>query len=79
MNTTETIICPSCRLVGATIDKQYTTVHNGVRVLFQCGGCGTRFSETHGTPMEELKTPISKVALALTRMATLHATPDDER
>jgi hypothetical protein len=24
-----------------------------------------RFSETHGTPMEELKTPISKVALAL--------------
>ncbi|MEO5332877.1 MAG: hypothetical protein H7839_12710 [Magnetococcus sp. YQC-5] len=65
MNIIKTIICPSCRHVGATIHKHYTTVHNGVRELLQCQACGFRFSETHGTPMEDLKSPISKVALAI--------------
>ncbi|WP_157072988.1 IS1 family transposase, partial [Candidatus Magnetominusculus xianensis] len=65
MNINETITCPSCRLVGAVIDKRYVTVHNGHRVLLRCQACGVRFSETYGTPMEHLKSSISKVSLAI--------------
>lgn len=42
--------------------KTYQTVHNGNRKLYQCQSCETVFSETCGTPMENLKSPISKVA-----------------
>ncbi|MBF0419462.1 MAG: IS1 family transposase [Magnetococcales bacterium] len=45
--------------------KLYVTVHNGDRSLHRCKGCGAIFSETFGTPMENLKSPISKVASAL--------------
>ncbi|MBF0589921.1 MAG: IS1 family transposase [Magnetococcales bacterium] len=43
----------------------YETVHNGDRRLHQCRSCKVCFSETRGTPMENLKSPISKVAGAL--------------
>ena len=33
--------------------------------MFQCKKCTGTFSETHGTPMENLKTPLSKVASVL--------------
>ena len=61
----KTTVCLSCRHVGAAINKYYITVHNGVRELLQCSVCGFLFSETRGMPMEDLKSPISKVALAI--------------
>lgn len=38
------------------------TKHNGVRQLFRCRGCAAVFSETYGTPMEQINSPLSKVA-----------------
>jgi phage FluMu protein Com len=43
----------------------YNTVHNGSRQLIRCGACNRLFAETSNTAMENLKTPISKVASAL--------------
>ena len=45
--------------------KRYLTLHNGYRLLLECNDCHDRFSETTGSPMENIKSPISKVALAL--------------
>ena len=44
---------------------RYSTIHNGDRALYKCRDCVTWFSETRGTPMEHLKSPISRVAAAL--------------
>ncbi|MBF0417392.1 MAG: IS1 family transposase [Magnetococcales bacterium] len=65
MNIHEIFTCPSCRLVDAVIKKRYATVHNGDRALLRCQSCGIQFSETRETPMADLKSPISKVALAI--------------
>ncbi len=37
-------------------------MHNGLRELYECIDCGNIFSETQGTPMQDIKSPISKVA-----------------
>ena len=65
MDTRDSPICSHCQSTDVVIFKLYVTIHNGDRILHQCGGCGQTFSETHGTPMENLKSPISKVASAL--------------
>lgn len=57
--------CPNCRSLDVETCKLYPTVHNGARRLYQCTGCETLYSETRSTPMENLKSPISKVASAL--------------
>lgn len=54
--------CPHCGSVELTPNKVYETMHNGARQLFQCQACTELFSETYGTPMAQLKTPLSKVA-----------------
>jgi len=57
--------CPECHSTEAVPYKKYDTVHNGPRYLHKCVECNAIFSETIGTPMEHLKSPISKVASAL--------------
>jgi transposase-like protein len=57
-------ICPNCDSSETSIFKRYNTVHNGTRHLYQCRVYNTCFYET-STPMENLKTPLSKVASAL--------------
>jgi len=57
--------CPHCGSAELKPLQTYKTVHNGSRQLFQCAKCTKTFGETHGTPMEHLKTPISKVASVL--------------
>ena len=63
MKLTQTTFCPDC---GSDTDqkrnKTYETINNGCRQLYRCGICGYLYSETRGSPMEPLKTPISKVA-----------------
>lgn len=54
--------CPNCGTTDLEVLKSYDTVHNGPRQLYVCMDCELVFSETKGTPMEHLKTPISKIA-----------------
>jgi len=57
--------CPDCKSSEVSPFKKYSTVHNGERFLYKCRACGNVFSETFGTPMQDIKSPISKVASAL--------------
>lgn len=65
MKTKNSLKCPNCNSSDTSKFKNYETVHNGERNLLICKNCDTCFSETCNTPMENLKTPISKVASAL--------------
>lgn len=58
-------VCPACGSRDTAGHGHYETVHNGTRSLHACTSCGVVFSETTGTPMQDIKTPISKVAAAL--------------
>ena len=62
MKLNQTDTCPNCGSDHLANHKTYQTVHNGVRELHECEACGNIFSETWGTPMKNLKSPISKVA-----------------
>ena len=53
-------ICQKCK--SPKIKSNYETVHNGSRRMYQCQECEHNFSETYGTPMAHVKTPLSKVA-----------------
>ena len=57
--------CPICRSSNLTAIKCYHTEFNGSRQLHRCRDCDAAFSETRGTPMAHLKSPISKVASVL--------------
>ena len=57
--------CPSCSSSETTLFRMYNTVHNGSRRLIRCETCNRLFAETINSAMENLKTPISKVASAL--------------
>ena len=65
MKTLTMLVCPACGSRDTTGHGYYETVHNGTRSLRACTACGEVFSETTGTPMHGIKTPISKVAAAL--------------
>jgi len=64
MKTLTMLVCPACGSRDTTGHGHYETVHNGTRSLRACTACGEVFSETTGTPMHGIKTPISKVAAA---------------
>ena len=65
MKTLTMLVCPVRGSRDTTGHGRYETVHNGIRSLHACTSCGEVFSETTGTPMQGIKTPISKVAAAL--------------
>ena len=58
----QTNSCPDCGSQDLKIHRTYETLNNGPRKLYECKDCGNLFSETWGTPMKDLKTPISKIA-----------------
>lgn len=62
MKLNHTNSCPNCSSDNLKIHSTYETLSNGTRKLHECGDCQTQFSETYGTPMQGLKTPISKIA-----------------
>lgn len=62
MEVNKTNNCPECKSLHLKSHKMYMTRHNGSRELHECIDCGHIFSETQGTPMQDIKSPISKVA-----------------
>ena len=65
MKTLTELHCPECQSLKIEPFKKYNTVHNGERSLLKCEECDNVFSETAGTPMQDIKSPLSKVASAL--------------
>lgn len=57
--------CPSCNSENLEHFKNYKTLSNGERRLYQCIDCGRVFSETKGSFLEGLKKPISVVVMVL--------------
>jgi len=57
--------CPSCHSEKLEHFKNYETLSNGERTLYQCIDCGRVFSETKGSFLEGLKKPMSVVVTAL--------------
>ena len=62
MKLDQSATCPHCGSAQLDVEMVYETKHNGSRQLFRCQGCAAIFSETRGTPMEQIKSPLSKVA-----------------
>ncbi len=65
MKLDQSATCPHCGSTQLDVERVYETRHNGVRQLFRCRDCTATFAETHGTPMEQIKSPLSKVASVL--------------
>ena len=65
MKTLTELHCLECQSSEVKPFNKYSTVHNGYRQLLKCDECGNVFSETAGTPMQDIKSPISKVASVL--------------
>ena len=61
MNLNQTRTCPKCGSNHLSDHKTYHTIHNGFRELQECKDCGEVFSETRGTPMQSLKSPIIRL------------------
>lgn len=57
--------CPTC--AGENFDPHTTyTVQNGEqRQIYYCPDCGNYFSQTKNTPLEKLRTPLSKIQMVL--------------
>ena len=53
--------CPNCGEENIKLHKTYETKHNRIRDLYKCKNCNHLFSAAIGTPMEGLKTLISKI------------------
>jgi hypothetical protein len=44
---------------------RYTVKNGEIRTVYVCQDCGNYFSETKNTPLEGLKTPVSRISLIL--------------
>jgi transposase-like protein len=57
--------CPECNTENFKYHCRYTIKSGETRTLFLCRECGNYFSETKNTPLEGLKTPVSRISLIL--------------
>ena len=57
--------CPHCHGENTKVSRSYETKNNGEREIYTCQDCGTSFSETYGTPIAGLTTPLSEVIKVL--------------
>ena len=57
--------CPECNSENFKRHGRYTVKNGEVRTLFVCQDCSNYFSETKNTPLEGLKTPVSRISLVL--------------
>jgi len=57
--------CPECNTENFKRHCYYTIKSGETRSLFLCQECGNYFSETKNTPLEGLKTPVSRISLIL--------------
>jgi transposase-like protein len=59
--TSTPLYCPGCDCQQIEAHKSYTVKAGGVRRLYYCPECKEYFSETHNTPLANLKTPLSRI------------------
>ena len=57
--------CPACNTTNFKAHTTYIVNQGEQRTLYHCQECGDYFSETKNTPLEGLKTPISRISLVL--------------
>ena len=57
--------CPECNSENVKCHCRYKVKSGEPRTLFVCQDCGNYFSETRNTPLERLKTPISRISVVL--------------
>jgi transposase-like protein len=57
--------CPECNSENFKRHCCYTIKSGEARTLFQCQDCSNYFSETKNTPLEGLKTAVSRMSLVL--------------
>jgi transposase-like protein len=57
--------CPDCNTTNFKAHTTYIVNQGEQRTLYHCQACGAYFSETKNTPLEGLKTPISRISLVL--------------
>jgi len=57
--------CPHCYSEKVKIHSHYQTKGNGERKMLTCGECGGCFSETYGTMLSGLNTPLSEIIKVL--------------
>jgi transposase-like protein len=57
--------CPRCDSPTIEIYRCYETQHHGERSLYRCRDCGEVFSQTRGTFLEGLSTPLSTIVKVL--------------
>ena len=55
------LYCPECGCQQIEAHKSYTLKGGAVRQLYRCPECQHCFSETHDTPLANLKTPLSRI------------------
>jgi transposase-like protein len=57
--------CSECNSENIKRHCRYKVKSGESRTLFLCQDCGNYFSETRNTPLERLKTPVSRISLVL--------------
>lgn len=57
--------CPHCHSENIKNSHRYKTQHNGERTIHICQDCGSYFSDTYGTPIAGLTTPLSEIITVL--------------
>lgn len=57
--------CPECNSESMKGHCRYTVKNGETRTVYVCQDCGNYFSETKNTPLEGLKTPVSRISLIL--------------
>lgn len=59
-------LCPQCYTDNKSVHTTYAVqCCDELRCIFHCKSCKTYFSETSGTPLEGLRTPLSRIDLIL--------------
>ena len=59
------LYCSNCDCQQLKTRKSYTLKGGAVRQLYRCPQCQRCFSETHDTPLANLKTPLSRIVESL--------------
>ena len=57
--------CPECNAEKVKPHCRYTIKSGERRTVYECQNCGNYFSETKNTPLEGLKTEVSRISLVL--------------
>ena len=59
------LTCPYCNSEKCTSFQRYETTQNGSRWLYKCDACHHTFSETKGSFLEGIRTPVSAIIQVL--------------